>query len=184
MADTQRTLAALQTLFADNDVGDIDAQDLRDFLVSTQASVGISYVSASAETTINTVDVWEAVAGTYAQVAANRFTVGSDGKLTYTGAPDIGVFLLASVSTTSPGSNKIFEWAFSHYTVSDATESVVTSTIIRRKVGTGSDVGALALFGYVTMTQNDYVRLFVRNTTDNINVEAVKAFVFAYGGLT
>jgi hypothetical protein len=34
MADTQRTLAALQTLLADNTAGDISAQDLRDFLVT------------------------------------------------------------------------------------------------------------------------------------------------------
>lgn len=34
MADTVRTLAALQALFADNENGDISAQDLRDLLVS------------------------------------------------------------------------------------------------------------------------------------------------------
>lgn len=41
MADTARTLAALQTLFADNTSGDISAQDLRDFLVSTYQPQGI-----------------------------------------------------------------------------------------------------------------------------------------------
>ena len=34
MVDTVRTLAALQTLLADNSAGDISAQDIRDFLVS------------------------------------------------------------------------------------------------------------------------------------------------------
>ena len=34
MADTVRTLSALQTLLADNTAGDIGAQDIRDFLVS------------------------------------------------------------------------------------------------------------------------------------------------------
>uniref|UniRef100_A0A6M3ITQ4 Uncharacterized protein n=1 Tax=viral metagenome TaxID=1070528 RepID=A0A6M3ITQ4_9ZZZZ len=34
MADTQRTRAALQALFADNTTGQISAQDLRDFLVT------------------------------------------------------------------------------------------------------------------------------------------------------
>ena len=34
MADTPRTLDALQTLFADNASGLISEQDLRDFLVS------------------------------------------------------------------------------------------------------------------------------------------------------
>lgn len=35
MADTVRTLVALQSLLADNTDGDISAQDIRDFLVST-----------------------------------------------------------------------------------------------------------------------------------------------------
>ncbi len=39
MVDTVRTLAALQALLADNTAGDISAQDLRDFLVSSH-SVG------------------------------------------------------------------------------------------------------------------------------------------------
>jgi len=38
MADTKRSLSALQTLFADNLVGNISAQDLRDFLVSIYGS--------------------------------------------------------------------------------------------------------------------------------------------------
>jgi len=40
MVDTIRTLADLQTLFADNTAGDISAQDLRDFLVSSMISSG------------------------------------------------------------------------------------------------------------------------------------------------
>ena len=34
MADTKRTLAALQTILADNTDGDISPQDIRDLLVS------------------------------------------------------------------------------------------------------------------------------------------------------
>ncbi len=38
MVDTVRTLSALQALLADNIVGDITAQDLRDMLVSVYPS--------------------------------------------------------------------------------------------------------------------------------------------------
>jgi len=41
MAGTRRTRAALDTLFADNPSGLIDEVDLRDFLWSIMASVGI-----------------------------------------------------------------------------------------------------------------------------------------------
>lgn len=45
MADTARTLTALQTLLADNTTGDISPQDLRDFLVSCMGGFGHLYVT-------------------------------------------------------------------------------------------------------------------------------------------
>jgi hypothetical protein len=56
MADTERSLAALQTLLADNSSGDISAQDLRDFLVSCFSAYGSIYVQdgATAQTSIGT----------------------------------------------------------------------------------------------------------------------------------
>lgn len=44
MADTVRTLSALQTLLADNTSGDISAQDIRDFLVSAWTPEWIQYL--------------------------------------------------------------------------------------------------------------------------------------------
>lgn len=44
MVDTVRTLADLQTLLADNTNGDISAQDLRDFLVSTAIGGEAAYL--------------------------------------------------------------------------------------------------------------------------------------------
>lgn len=48
MADTQRSLAALQALFADNVAGDISEQDLRDFLVSVLGGYGGIHLAAAA----------------------------------------------------------------------------------------------------------------------------------------
>lgn len=44
MADTPRTVAALQALFANNTSGDISPQDLRDFLVSALGECGGIYI--------------------------------------------------------------------------------------------------------------------------------------------
>lgn len=65
MADVRRTLAALQTLLADNTAGDISAQDVRDFLVSAynpqvfaggrltlESGVPVSTTDQTAKTTI------------------------------------------------------------------------------------------------------------------------------------
>jgi hypothetical protein len=60
MADTLRTLSALQTLFADNTTQQIGAQDYRDFIVST---IGYAYGRAlSANTSLDTDDI--VIAGT------------------------------------------------------------------------------------------------------------------------
>ena len=44
MADTIRTRASLLTLLADNATGDISANDVRDFLVSTFGVYGAIYI--------------------------------------------------------------------------------------------------------------------------------------------
>jgi len=49
MADTPRTRAALQALFADNNSGDISAQDLRDFLVTALPAEFVNAYDAWAE---------------------------------------------------------------------------------------------------------------------------------------
>ncbi len=54
MADTARTLAALQTLLADNTSGAISPQDVRDFMVSTMGGYGSIHVvgGSTAQTAI------------------------------------------------------------------------------------------------------------------------------------
>lgn len=49
MADTQRTLAALLAILADNTAGDISEQDLRDLLVSVFGGYGGIYLTSAAD---------------------------------------------------------------------------------------------------------------------------------------
>lgn len=55
MSDTQRTRTTLQTLFADNSVGDISPQDLRDYLASTKLYTENQFVTLTDGATV-TVD--------------------------------------------------------------------------------------------------------------------------------
>lgn len=52
MADTIRSISALQTLFADNTSGDISAQDLRDFLVSAANLMAANTFTAGPQTIV------------------------------------------------------------------------------------------------------------------------------------
>ncbi len=56
MVDTVRTLAALQTLLADNAAGDISPQDLRDMLVSQAVPQWVQYLHHRLDETANTDD--------------------------------------------------------------------------------------------------------------------------------
>lgn len=55
MPDTRRSLSALQTLLADNVIGDISAQDVRDFLVSAYRVVQVVNTMSSGVQTGSTV---------------------------------------------------------------------------------------------------------------------------------
>ena len=45
-----------------------------------------------------------------------------------------------------------------------------TTTIIERKVGTGSDIGAAAVNGMFELAENDYLELWVANETTGGNI--------------
>jgi hypothetical protein len=172
MADTQRTVAAILALLADNTTGDISPQDLRDFAVSWRPSHGQIHVpaaAAAAVTVSNTSTYYEATAPAWTlSSGAHLFDESAgNGRLTYTGAEPIRAFVACSLSMTVAGSNDVIHWRLGLNSTSDPASEV------QRKVGTGSDVGAVAVHLLETMTNGDYVSLWVRNATasDNVTVE-------------
>jgi len=175
MADTRRTLAALQALLADNATGDISPQDLRDFLVSAAPAYGALYVSSAAATTISVQGQGTKASGTTAEIkSSSDVTVATTNRLTYTAAPDIDVLFLVSASVTSAGS--------SHNMALSVGENGtrIDSTQITRKIGTGSDKGSMMTFGMTTLSQNDYLEIMLQDDdgTSNLTLEnAVFGFI-------
>lgn len=171
MADTVRTQAAILALFADNITGDISAQDMRDYLVSVEPGSLAAYISTPVETTINTVNVWEEVAGTTTVSGTPRhWTQTANNEWTYdNGAiplPDRDCVVYATISSTAAANSKVYEWAVS------VNDTIQTPSIVRRKQGTGADVGALAIMSEFQVSSGDVVSIEVRNITDNTNVTA------------
>lgn len=163
MVDTQRTKSALAALLADNITQDISPQDVRDFLESMHLAYGVMYVSTDAATSIAVIDTFVKVAGTTTQVAARNFT-HSNNRLTYTGTPDINATCLVSFSMTSAGSNQEVDFKIAKNGV------VIDDTLIRRKIGTGSDLGAAHVQGFTSLSTNDFVELWVANHSAISNV--------------
>lgn len=100
-------------------------------------------------------------------------TVATTNRITYTGAATIEALVLMAGSSTCSLSNQ--ELAFS--VAKNGTQ--VTGSDIQRKVGTGADKGAFALFTVVELAQNAYVEMFVQNNDSASGTVTLNKGIFA-----
>ena len=175
MADTQRSIADVLALLADNSAGAISPQDLRDAIVTQHAAHGMLTVAAAASalvTLADTVTYVEAAAPVWTLAASPLSTnfdeSGGNGRLTYIGAPTITVHIAVHVSISSVSNNRVLHLRVGLNGTTDATSEIV------RKTGTGGDIGAGTLGLLVSMATGDYISLFVLNETsaDDVTIEA------------
>jgi len=167
MAQTQRSMSALFTLLADNTTRAISATDLRDAVESLRQREGESYISSAAATVVASTGVYVKAAGTSTLVAgAYEFDddSGTDNRLMYTGAETVHCDVGAVISMTSVASNQVICFKIAKNGV------VIDSSEVQRKVGTGSDVGALVCRASTDLDTGDYVELWVTNNTTSGNV--------------
>lgn len=174
MADTMRSLATLETLLADNTTGDISPQDLRDALLATvQPGHGEIYISSSVATTFSDLVTWVQVAGNYSiSSPASNWAMTQNGRLYYTGAADRVLHIAMSISMTSAGNNQVTEFGVGL----DGT--ILTPSIVQRKIGTGADVGSTAAHAFTTISNGSYIAGMCRNTTSTATVTATTLNLF------
>jgi hypothetical protein len=159
MANTPRSRTDLLTLLADNITGAISEQDLRDLLVSIMggfASItvisGLTSQSVGASPSLMT--GWSAdglATGLTADYANGEITVDVDG--TY--------FVDLSVCFSGTA-NKTFKMAV----YKDIGAGYVNAGLprVERKLGTGGDVGASSISGFVDLDATDSLAVYVWST--------------------
>lgn len=176
MADTRRSLSETLALLADNATGAISAQDLRDAVVTLTPDHGeISITSASA-TTISDTTSYFPVAGTYTLASgADDWDMDSNGQLRYIGAAPREVHVWATASFTAASNNQVL------YVGISKNGTDITAADVHTKIGTGTDVQAVALTATIEVVTNDYVALDVRNTTSTANVTFETAEITVMG---
>lgn len=175
MADTERTISALQTLLANNNTKQISPQDQRDVLVSLAVKYGEIYISTPAATTISNTTGYFDVAGTYTLGEAKQFDMNTNGQLRYTGTPTIEVFIFGELSATVAGTNDVIHLEFRKNGVDIAGSDAMT------KLAIGTDVQGLTIFGITSMATNDYLTLAVRNETATDNITGQEGHILAVG---
>lgn len=176
MVDVARSAAQLKALYADNTIGAISPQDLRDFVESATPPYGSFSTNVAAATTL-TQNVYSKMAGTTTAGGLLNFDMPVDGRLRYTGVPDRHMHIAVTTSFTCANNNKVIGLKIAKNGV------VLDSTIARRKVSTGADIGSTALHGDVMMSTNDYLELFLTNETDSTNATIENIYFFAIGML-
>jgi hypothetical protein len=173
MAETQRTVAEIYALLADNTTSAISPQDLRDAFESWRPAVGGIYVTVAnrgAITIADSTNYFEATAMTWtlSSPESRLFDESAgNGRLTYIGVPDVLVRVSLSVSMTAVGINQLLHFRIGkNATTDDASQ-------ITRYVTTGSDIGASATQLLTTLSTGDYVSVWARNETSagNVNIE-------------
>lgn len=178
MVDTQRTLSELLTLWADGQPDGIGIfQFLRDNLKSIAPPFGRAYVSGNATaTTINTIGIFEVLAGTFLNGMSSDVTFSAvGGRLTYDGASDRHFHVVSNFDMTAAANNQTvqFQWF--------KNGSTALPVAINQRVGTGTDVRTMSVHTDVMLSTNDYVELKVANTTSTADVTVSNAYLFIMG---
>ena len=181
MAETKRTSTDLWTnLFQDGQTkGSINEQDVRDFIASLILPYGgCSMEDNSTATTINTLDVYEAIGGTYtADSSLVEFTVSSAGLYTYTGTPDRYIVAVGFVTFETAANDKDIRFKWHH----EGTTELQACT--EQRIGTSTDRQSVMVIGRTTMSTNETLQLKVANSTDTANCTAVHVSSFVFGKL-
>lgn len=166
MADTARTLAALQALFADNTTGDVSPQYLRDFLVSALGGYGFISVldgstadaGISATPKLVTGFTTNGVAkDTTPDFANNQITVGVAG--------DYVIKFQMSFSGTASRT----------FLFRARVNGAVSVLGCSRKLGTGGDVGSCSFEGSLILAADDVVTVYVESTDGGSSITSVDA---------
>jgi len=161
---TQRTLSGLLALLTDNTVGNIGAEDVRDIVETLRNGYGVIYILAPIETVITDSVSYFPGAGTYTLGIADNWEMSINGRLRYIGNSPRTVQAINTWSATAAGNNKLVNFGISKNGI------ICPESIIHRKIGTGSDVGAGPSHALVTVANGDYLDFRVKNTTDTTNV--------------
>ena len=179
MAETQRSLAEILTLLADNTQGNISPQDIRDMVISISSVHGKQYFTGSTtETIISTSGTYVKIAGTTIgnlSDPASVNTTSTSNRLVYTGVSTRHFLINATVSLRTTGTNQEVD-AKLYY---NGIEMVDTEAHVTIKAG--GDLATLSIHGDIVMNTNDYIEVWVTNDTSTNNIVVEDLYLFMSG---
>jgi len=163
MADTQRSIADLLALLADNCNGEITPQVMRDLVLSLNLAAGFMWVDTPAETPTAQAGTYYKAAGSTTLAYGQVFT-HTDNRLTYTGAEPIQAFVIATTGLSiASGSNDLVGIQIAK------NDGLIAHSEVRRLINSSPDVGGVGCMATVELDTNDYIELWIANHTQAVN---------------
>lgn len=164
MADTARSKTDILALFADNAIGAISEQDLRDFVVSLLGEYAGIYVIGG-----STNQVVSATPAKMVNWTENGLSVGptpdyANNEIT---ANTAGVYRVDGSFMFSGSNGKIYYAAL--YKDSGSGFVDAGAPRMKRKLDVGGDVGSTAMHGYVSLNPTDKICVYVWSSDGGID---------------
>jgi len=177
MVDTARTIDyLLDSVFQDGQVDNsINAQDLRDLIVSLRSSFGGCGMTENAvETVIASAGTPAVVLGTTTETSSSDDVTVGNNRITYTGINPKRFVITSHVSVLGASNNILIGIQIAH-------NGTPIGYPTKRKIATGADEGAISVVADITLNQNDYVELFAFNKTSAANIIVEDGILFMAG---
>jgi hypothetical protein len=144
--------------------GAITPDRVQDALFTMQGGWGRISLTASAATDITAVNTWVKAAGTTALAAhSQQFTMPANNRLQCT-CPIPSIMEISATLSIVDGNNKTIQLALAR------NGTIMAETITTIRLGSGGDTEEGVLIGDFAQELNDYVEVWVRNTTDSTDV--------------
>lgn len=132
--------------------------------------------STKAETTIASTGVHVKAAGTTTLLSSSgNVDMPANNRIRYTGAGTRTFLTIAALSSVCATNNQDLTFAFAEGGTVD------TDTEITRRIGTGTDQGAMAIVSAFELATNEYVEVFVANETTTANMTINLGNVIIWG---
>lgn len=146
---------------------------------------GAIYLTSSAATTISDTATFFKAAGTTAQNNTESSLANFDdgggvsNRLRYTGTPTVKALIVCNVSASAASNNQTLDFRIYKYDASAGSGATLVHTDVERKTGTGGDVGSVSIAGDCMLDTNDYLEIWVKNSTSTSSVTLTHCYLRA-----
>ena len=174
MADIEKTIQEILDSMPVGTESGTSVQDLRDAVISLAHAFGSLHISVTTPT-VNLVNTPILIAGTSVFGGSRDFTSPTPNRLQYNGTVARWFRVQCCMSEIAASSNQ----TVNHFIAKNGTPD--QSTIIKRKIGTSSDQGAVSFQGLIRLAPGDYVEPWWENITGSINLTGTALNMYVQG---